>query len=272
MAVYIALMKVDDSDYYRNVNDGSKDSNYHKPRTVEFGGHIWATNAETLAAVEAGTARFDYRPAPRPYNPDGMVYVVEHEGATLADREENWSDDSDWYALYWNGEGLGRTTYRTTRGGGTDDNYVTIDPTPEVLEAVRAWQAAANYRLARDLELDAFRKALDEVVTAAKGKRVEVVKGRKVPIGVKGEVFWVGEGRSYNRWDKPGLRLGVRGDNGETYWIDDRNVRVIDIDEDDIPREADFRRPEDELRDVARRTAEASWGERGARLGVRRIA
>lgn len=42
---------------------------------------------------------------------------------------------------------------------------------------------------------------------------MEVVKGRKVPIGTVGTVFWVGEGGFDG--DR---RLGIEGDDGETYW------------------------------------------------------
>jgi hypothetical protein len=51
-----------------------------------------------------------------------------------------------------------------------------------------------------------------------KGSRVEIVGGRSGQ-GAKGEVFWVGPSQ-YG----PGERYGVRGDDGETYWVDGRHV------------------------------------------------
>jgi hypothetical protein len=51
-----------------------------------------------------------------------------------------------------------------------------------------------------------------EKKSAAKGDRVRIVEGKGV--GQHGEVFWTGP----NKWG-PGLRLGVRGDDGETYWV-----------------------------------------------------
>lgn len=54
-----------------------------------------------------------------------------------------------------------------------------------------------------------------------KGTRVTLVRGAAA--GVTGEVFWVGE----NRYG-PGLRYGVRGDDDETHWVDERLVEAID--------------------------------------------
>lgn len=51
-----------------------------------------------------------------------------------------------------------------------------------------------------------------------KGARVEIVKGRKGK-GTVGTVFWVGE----NQYG-PGVRLGIEGDDGETYWVNADNV------------------------------------------------
>lgn len=51
-----------------------------------------------------------------------------------------------------------------------------------------------------------------------KGDRAAVVSGAK-DLGVRGEVFWVGE----NKYG-PGLRYGLRGDDGETYWVDEANI------------------------------------------------
>lgn len=48
-----------------------------------------------------------------------------------------------------------------------------------------------------------------------KGDRVQIEPGNKGE-GVCGEVFWKGP----KKWGE-GERLGVRGDDGETYWIDD---------------------------------------------------
>lgn len=53
-----------------------------------------------------------------------------------------------------------------------------------------------------------------------KGQTVTVVKGRKVPKGTTGVIFWVGE----DSWGKG--RIGFKGTDGETYWTATSNVEV----------------------------------------------
>jgi len=55
-------------------------------------------------------------------------------------------------------------------------------------------------------------------MSVKKGARVRIVKGQKGH-GVAGAVFWKGP----NKWGE-GERLGVRGDDGETYWVADSDV------------------------------------------------
>jgi hypothetical protein len=52
----------------------------------------------------------------------------------------------------------------------------------------------------------------------AKGDRVAITAGKK-GVGVRGDVFWIGE----NKYG-PGFRYGVKGDDGETYWLDQASV------------------------------------------------
>lgn len=47
-----------------------------------------------------------------------------------------------------------------------------------------------------------------------KGMRVVVTGGQTAPLGLTGTVFWLGE----NQWER--MRAGVRGDDGETWWLD----------------------------------------------------
>lgn len=55
-----------------------------------------------------------------------------------------------------------------------------------------------------------------------KGATVKVVKGRKVPKGTVGVVFWMGES-GYGK-----TRLGIRDAAGETHWVPDAgNVEVM---------------------------------------------
>ena len=57
---------------------------------------------------------------------------------------------------------------------------------------------------------------------ALKGQTVTVVKGRKVPVGTTGEVFWVGEG-------KYGWRVGIKDAEGEVHWTAVTNVEAREM-------------------------------------------
>lgn len=81
---------------------------------------------------------------------------------------------------------------------------------------------------------EALKRHHAECEKVTKGKVIKVVRGRKVPIGATGEVFWMGEVnydpyiRSYHRSYHSSWRIGFKADNDETYWTDVRNVEVVD--------------------------------------------
>jgi len=52
-----------------------------------------------------------------------------------------------------------------------------------------------------------------------KGTRVKVFKGRKA-VGTTGVIFWIGD----NKYGD-GKRIGLEGDDGETYWLPMENVQ-----------------------------------------------
>ncbi len=60
-----------------------------------------------------------------------------------------------------------------------------------------------------------------------KGTRVRIVKGRKGK-GQTGTMFWEGP----NKWGE-GTRIGIQGDDGETYWINTDNVAELSKDDPD---------------------------------------
>lgn len=65
-----------------------------------------------------------------------------------------------------------------------------------------------------------------EANTPFKGRTVEVVRGKKVPIGTTGFVIWFGEGN----W---GERVGIKDQSGQVHWTAASNVRVIQPAEDE---------------------------------------
>ena len=57
----------------------------------------------------------------------------------------------------------------------------------------------------------------------AKGQTVEVFKGRKVPVGSTGVIFWVADA-----FDGAGVtRVGFKTETGEAHFTDVANVKVV---------------------------------------------
>jgi len=55
-----------------------------------------------------------------------------------------------------------------------------------------------------------------------KGDRVSITGGKK-GVGVSGEIFWIGKDKFGG-----GERYGVRGDDGDTYWVSSKQVEAAD--------------------------------------------
>ena len=107
---------------------------------------------------------------------------------------------------------------------------VVVDAPAGVLAEVAAQKAAAEVaRRARErasyeaAALEAARKVWDR---PAKGKVMEVVRGRKVKPGTVGEVFWLDDPRNPSR---VGLALSgrkdARGYNADVAWVDAAYLR-----------------------------------------------
>jgi len=169
-------------------------------------------------------------------------------GRVLSTREENRYHDSYFYALVWDDE-QGKPVeimYGSTAWpGGHSDYYPDgwmhpqIDATPERRSAYEAY-------LAKQREERAERAARHVANTPDKGKRVRVVKGRKIEIGTEGKVFWFGKARSFStsprdghkkllramlgpdgKGEKEGFRVGIQTDAGEKVFTAATNVEVI---------------------------------------------
>ena len=134
-------------------------------------------------------------------------------GKVLETYEENGYDDSDFYAVVWDDEtkSLRHKLYATTRF--YSNGYgAKIDATPDVIEK------ATTERKARFLQSE-VEKDEEKAKTVAKGKKVEVVSGRKNR-GVIGEVFWVGSPEKFSYYSKEHRSVGIklndeRDDNGK---------------------------------------------------------
>lgn len=145
---------------------------------------------------------------------DALYMETTHIGLVLRLGEHNWHDDSDFYAVVWNAEKgePEKIEYATTRGW-SYPNSAREDASPEVVAAWTAWSEKMNAaRVAAE--------AVTEAKALRRGKRVVVVKGRKVEKGTEGEVFWIGT----DNWNK--VRIGIRDNAGKVHWTAGSNVVV----------------------------------------------
>ena len=149
------------------------------------------------------------------------IHEDSYVGTTLIEREENYADDSDFYALCWDEEkqAVIRVDYATTRfaGGGN----ATVDATLEAILKAEDWVEKQFKVLLQK------RNERDSVVPLV-GRQVKVVRGRKVPIGTEGRVFYYkqhsyGYGRS---WEKE-FRVGIETADGTKYFTAAKNVEVL---------------------------------------------
>lgn len=165
--------------------------------------------------------------------PCGPLYMeTTHVGLVLFTGEHNYHEDSDFYAIVWNVEECRpqEIEYATTRGW-TYPNSAKVDATPEVV---------ALYEAYKEEQRRSFCEARDaaEAKTPRVGKTVKVIKGRKVPVGLQGEVFWCGKDKFkrpqyynptyvlaplvYNAPERIGIKV-----EGVTYWLSASNVEVV---------------------------------------------
>tara|TARA_Y100001934_G_scaffold128993_1_gene156556 strand:- start:241 stop:873 length:633 start_codon:yes stop_codon:yes gene_type:complete len=134
-------------------------------------------------------------------------------GKVLETYEENGRDDSDFYAVVWDDETncLRHKLYATTRF--YSNGYgAKIDATEEVV--AKATAERKERFLQSEIEKDE-----EKAKTVAKGKKVEVVSGRKNR-GAIGEVFWVGNPEKFSYYSKEHRSVGIklndeRDDNGK---------------------------------------------------------
>ena len=145
---------------------------------------------------------------------------VEYIGCTLATYEHNGAWDSDWYAVVWDDEKgeVMNVMYDTTRGG-SGGAWAKVDATDDVTRKVyrHFWNENRKW-------VDEVWK-IEDAKTVRKGDMAIVTRGRKVPKGTIGSVFWVGT--CYNRFSGENeRRVGIETD-GEKKFLPMDYVEVI---------------------------------------------
>lgn len=164
-----------------------------------------------------------------------LMMEMSYEGCVLDTGEMNSYDDSDFYAVVWTGSKIIRVTYGSTRFW-TYPNHAKVDATPEVIEAAREY---------------AFRFFVNEITERSKlnartveaGKRVRVVKGRKLAKGIEGEVIRL----IRNDYDKSNPQVSLDLGNGNIAYTYLNNLEVVNPES--------YEKNQDEINELARHYA-----------------
>jgi len=150
-----------------------------------------------------------------------------YDGAVLGTtgRDERiMSDVWAWitYAKVWDGSKVTEVAIADSEFGRYGE--ATIDASDDVKAAAVAWEAAKAAAAEKAARANAVDKTIAYAYDLAVGKDVTVVKGRKVPVGTTGRIFWLGA-------TKFGPRVGIETANGERHFTARGNVEVSNPDD-----------------------------------------
>lgn len=145
------------------------------------------------------------------------------EGCCIRTWEHNNYDDSDFYVDYLNIEDgtIVSFEYSSTRYNG--GARVKCDLTRDNI--IKWWAKARQLHINKCIERD-----LIYAKKVNKGKTVKVIKGRKVPLGIIGEVFWEQQVNysPYKRGCDDVIKIGIKDAAGNVYWTYSHNCEVVD--------------------------------------------
>lgn len=178
-----------------------------------------------------------------------------YDGLILCDRERNYHDDSDFYAIIWNPveRRCEYHEYATTRFGG--GGFCQIDATDEVKAAAREYLATLLVdRFARDEERRASYVQKGRVVRFTRDYRPRkgAWAGHTISAGTRARVIWEG----FDRYASQRLRQNVKRygvklldapEDAEPVWIGQGVVEVADP--------TAYMPPREEIEAAARRAA-----------------
>lgn len=92
----------------------------------------------------------------------------------------------------------------------------------KTLEAQKPGQDQQINRLHQRVELLRQGKTVIPADKPAIGRVARVIKGRKVPAGTQGVIFWMG----LDQFKEDGIRVGIEN-NGQKYYTDSANIEII---------------------------------------------
>lgn len=131
------------------------------------------------------------------------------------------------YAQVWDEEK--QSTQDICLGWGTPASTAEVDATEAVLAKVEAYKAECERkRYERQIRHDVFH-AIQAHRSPKPGKQMVVARGRKVPKGTVGVVFWLGEDSYGNA--KAGIRTSDEKDGRkwkDVVWVAARHLEPVD--------------------------------------------
>ena len=154
--------------------------------------------------------------------PLGPLYMeTTHKGLVLEKRERNGYNDSDFYAIVWDEENNKpkEIEYASTREWSYPNGAV-VDATDEIREKYNSY-------ITKQREIAQKAREEAEARIPQRGRNVVVVKGRKVPKGTRGNVFWRGVDKYKSTQYGTYYRIGIKDESGNTHWISEDNVEVV---------------------------------------------
>ena len=172
-------------------------------------------------------------------------------GSVLAITENNGYNDSDFFAIVWDEEdqSVKSISDGTTRFA-APAKYHKADASPEVRAKADNWLRTVHLP---PLAKQSLIKQRTSLANLQFGEQVAIVKGRKYPVGTKGEVFGVYDNQFYRdysrkgwaiqikRFDPKSKNVGIRLSDGSRIFTSLANVERLSIaipTENEIAREA----------------------------------
>jgi len=147
-----------------------------------------------------------------------MICKETYKGKVLFEREANGYNDSDFFATVWDSEQKKpiEIMFASTRGW-CEPNFRTFaDATDEIKTAYKQWELRRRVKYL-------ILQVKEKLKTADVGDDVEVFKGRKLPKGTKGDIFWQGPCH-YNKYN---TIIGIRLLDGTKVFINRDNVKPV---------------------------------------------
>ncbi len=148
-------------------------------------------------------------------------YERNFAGCVLSIREYNGYHDSDFYATVWDEEqGCVREIEDGTTRAYAPSKYHRADASDDVRAKARAWYASnPDIRKGAKVRLERAFAAIRV------GDEVEIVAGRKIAKGTKGEVVWVGR----DSFNPKAYRIGLRLPDGSRVFTAMGNAEKLNF-------------------------------------------